>query len=119
MDYVAGGTTCTGKSEFAAVLRAWLASDHEAVIGEPSSFGGKPLIRVEIDGQRFHLNGDTRDEGVEEYLRVAREHGEDPLWHVIANNRGKVNAVAFGEPPQKIKFFYLYADQESSAPYTV
>jgi hypothetical protein len=119
MDYVPGGTTCQSKAEFAKVLRDWFASDHETIIGEPSTFGGKALIRLDLNGQLFHLNGDTRDEGVEAYLRLVKEHGENLIWHVIANNRGTVNAVAFGEPPQKIKYFYLYADQESGSPYTI
>ena len=119
MDYVPGGTTCHSKSELTQLLRDWLSSDHETVIGEPGNFGGKPLIRINLGGQRFHLNGDSRDEGVEAYLSLVEQHGDDMPWHVIANNRGKVNAVAFGEPPEKIRFFYLYADEESSSPYTV
>lgn len=119
MDYVTGGTECRSKADFADVLRNWLGSDHETVIGEPSSYGGKPVIWVELEGQRFHLNGDSRDEGVEQYLRLVDAHGPDLAWQVIANTHGKVNAVAFGEPPQKIKFFYLYAKDEASAPYAV
>lgn len=120
MDYIASGTQCQGKREFAQVLRDWLDSDRETVIGEPGSFGGKPLIRITVDGHKFHLNGDSRDEGVHAYLRRVDEHGSDDLpWQVIANQKGKVNAVAFGQPPEKIPYFYLYADDEASSPYTV
>ena len=119
MDYVPAGTECRSKSAFADVLRSWLRSDHETVIGQPSSYGGKPLILVDLGGQRFHLNGDTRDEGVEEYLRLVDRDGPDLPWHVIANQKGTVNAVAFGDPPAKIRYFYLYAKDEAPAPYVV
>lgn len=119
MDYIAAGTECRTKGEFAEVLRSWLRSDHEAVVGEPSSYGGKALVWVDLDGQRFHLNGDSRDEGVEDYLRLVDRHGADLPWHVVANTHGKVNAVAFGDPPQKIRYFYLYAKDEAAAPYVL
>lgn len=119
MDYVEAGTTCESKGAFERVLRDWLASDHETTIGEPGPYGAKPLILIKLDGQGFHLNADSRDDGVTEYLRLVDRHGPDVPWHVIANNRGRVNAVAFGEPPTKIQYFYLYTDDEADAPYTV
>ncbi len=119
MDYVEPGTECRSKQEFAQLLQRWLESDHETVIGEPSSYGGKPLVHVQLGGERFHLNGDTQDQGVEEYLRLVREHGPELPWHVVANQNGTVNKLAFGDPPQPIKRFYLYASSASAAPYSV
>lgn len=120
MHYIESGTTCSSKVEFASVLEQWLMhDDHEATIGQPTSYAGKALLWVELDGQRFHLNGDSQDKGVREYLGLVREQGTDLPWHVIANTHGKVNKVAFGEPPAALKHFYLYAKDEASAPYTV
>ena len=120
MEYIDPGTTCQSKAEFASVLQRWLEhEDREAVIGLPSTYGGKPLVRVDLDGQVFHLNGDTRDEGVKAYLDLVRRDGPDLRWHVVANQVGKVNKVAFGDPPAPVKYFYLYASQEAAAPYAV
>ena len=107
------------RPERAVLLDEWLEhEDREATIGKPSSFGGKPLVWVELGGDRYHLNGDSRDEGVREYLNLTREQGTDMPWQVIANTKGKVNKVAFGHPPGAIKYFYLYAKDEASAPHT-
>lgn len=116
--YVRAGTECASKAEFAAVLADWL--DHperEAVVGRPGSYGGKAVLRVEVDGVRFHLNGDTRDVAVRAYLALA--DGSEPDWHVIANAAGKVNKVAFGTPPKPLPYFYLYADHEAAEAFTV
>lgn len=117
--YVPAGRTCHGKGSFVAVLNAWLSGPHGETIGEPSSYGGKALIHVEVGGQGFHLNGDTKAAGVRQYLDLVSTHGPALPWHVVANASGKLNKVAFGEPPTPIRYFYLYADQEASAPYTV
>lgn len=118
--YVSAGITCVSKRDFAELLRGWLAHpERQAVIGEPTTFGGKPLVRVRINDQGFHLNGDTRDTGVREYLRLVEEHGADLAWHVMANTGGRINKVALGLPPAPIKYFYLYADEASPTPYDV
>lgn len=61
----------------------------------------------------------TQDQGVEEYLRLVREHGPDLSWRVVANQNGTVNKVAFGDPSLPTKYFYLYASTASAAPYSV
>lgn len=120
MHYVPAGTTCRSKAELAQVLESWLRhEDRETTIGEPSSFGGKALVHVELAGQRFHLNGDSRDSGVQAYLDLVRQHGAELPWHVVANANGKVNKVAFGEPPTAVQYLYLYASEQAQAPYTV
>lgn len=120
MQYVEGGTVVTSKADFANVLQRWLDDpDRETVIGQPGSFGGRALILVHIGDERFHLNGDTRDVGVGEYLELVKRSGAEMSWHVIANKAGKVNKVAFGDPPAPIPYFYLYADADATAPYTV
>ncbi|MCU1536573.1 MAG: hypothetical protein JWP82_924 [Humibacillus sp.] len=119
MEYIDGGTTCLSKAEFVSVLQRWLEHpDRESVIGLPGGFGGQPLVHVELGGQAFHLNGDTQDKGVQAYLELVREHGPELTWHIVANSKGRMNKVAFGEPPQPLRYFYLYATQEAAAPYT-
>ena len=120
MHYIEAGTTCSGKAAFARVLEVWLThEDREATVGQPSSYAGKALVWVELGGQRYHLNGDSQDKGVREYLDLVRRDGPDLPWHVIANQSGKVNKVAFGEAPAAVKYFYLYAKDEAHAPYTL
>ncbi len=119
MHYVPAGTVVTSKERFAEVLRRWLDhAEREAVIGQPSAYSGKPLIHVHLGTQRFTLNGDSRDTGIKEYLAHAKQHASAPQWHVVASRSGKVNKVAFGTSPAPIRYFYLYADDEASAPYT-
>jgi hypothetical protein len=120
MHYLGPGTTCHSKAQFAALLEDWLEhDDRETTIGQPSSFGGKALVHVVFGDHRFHLNGDTRDHGVRDYLDLVRREGPEPRWHVVANQAGKVNKVAFGDPPAAVKYFYLYASDDAAAPYTV
>lgn len=116
--YVGPGTTCDGKEEFSALLQAWLQGPHDATIGEPSSFGGKALIHIDVAGRRLHLNGDTKEPGVRRYLELVGAHGSDLPSHV-ANAAGKVNKVAFGDPPEPIRYFYLYADEPAASPYAL
>jgi hypothetical protein len=118
MHYIEAGRTCSSKTDFAEVLEQWIEhADRETTIGQPSTYAGKPLVWTELDGQRFYLNGDTRDAGVRKYLDLVRQTGPELPWHVIANTRGKVNKVAFGEPPTPLKHFYLYAKDEAASPY--
>ena len=120
MYYIEGGTVVTSKEDFARVLNSWLQHDErETVIGSPGTFGGRALIHVHLGAERLHLNGDTRDEGVRAYLELVRQHGTQLSWHVVANQSGKVNKVVFGKPKASIPYFYLYADDEASAPYSV
>ncbi len=120
MHYVEAGTVVTSKQDFARLLGLWLEhEDRETVIGPPGTYGGKALVHVQLGDDRFHLNGDSRDAGVRGYLDLVRQQGADLLWHVVANKVGKVNKVAFGAPAEPISYFYLYAYDEASAPYTV
>ena len=120
MHYVEGGTFVTSKEAFARLLESWLEHDErETVIGPPGTYGGKALIHVHLGAEHFHLNGDTRDEGVREYLDLVAQHGGQLPWHVVANQAGRVNKVAFGDAKAPIRYFYLYADNEASAPYIV
>lgn len=117
--HVLPGTVCDSKAQLASVLTEWLDNPHDDTIGEPSTYGGRALIHVDIDGRRFHLNGDSKEPGVRRYLDLVDLHGAGLPWHVVANQAGKVNKVAFGDPPEPIPYFYLYASEAAASPYTV
>lgn len=113
---IAPGTTCHSRAEFVAVLRAWLQNTQEQTIGEVENFGGKAWIRLVGDVPPCHLNVDTHRSGVERFLRLVDEHGADLEWHVVGNNRGQVNRIAFGPRREKLPKFYLYTDAALQAP---
>ena len=61
------------------MLGLWLDhAERETVIGPPGAYGGKALLHVRARDERFHLNGDSRDSGVEEYLDLVQQHGARP-----------------------------------------
>ena len=58
-------------------------------------------------GRAFHLNADTRRQGVLEYLALldADPHVD---WHVVPNARGHLDKAAFGPDLRIIPGLYLY-----------
>lgn len=92
-------------------LQAWLIEDELRIDGETEGYGNSAWVYVRDGGRLFRLNRDTKQQGVQEYLRLVRQFGPDLPWEVRPNNnlkRPKENAVAFGPQHMLIKRFYLY-----------
>jgi hypothetical protein len=96
------------REAFDALLAEWArARPAEATIGPVGDYGGKAWLHVRDLGRPFHLNVDTRREGVLAYLAMLEV---DPAleWHVVPNARGTPNKGAFGPQLRTIPGFYLY-----------
>jgi hypothetical protein len=83
-------------------------ADADAMIGGSPKAGNQPWLWVDRDGTRYYLNADTKGDGVAAYLALLARHGPALTWSIVANNRGKMNKVAFGPDRVKISGFYLY-----------
>jgi hypothetical protein len=96
------------KRELHLRFRAWLLTD-EATIGPGGEYPKSPYIHVQDDGRMFELDPDTKRKAVDEYMGIVDELGDDLEWKVVANRRGRENAVAFG--PNSVRLtntLYLY-----------
>lgn len=119
MTQVDKGHVCEDRRDFVELLRWWLETTSEPTIGDLGSYSGRPWLRVRAGSTLCHLNADTSRAGVQRFLELVREHGGDLEWRVVANQRGKVNRVAFGPAAERVKKFYLYTDDEMPAPITL
>src|SRR6266536_3410786 len=86
------------KPEFHKRLRAWLADTNEATIGppEPEVPGVVPWVHVHDGGAVYMLHADVKREAVGRYLHLVERHGDQLGWTIVANQRGKKNAVVYG-----------------------
>jgi hypothetical protein len=110
------GHECADRDDFTELLRWWFETTDDPTVGDVGSFGGKAWVHVTISGVACHLNADTGRPGVHRYLDLVREHVDGLPWFVIANARGNVNRVALGPDKEKVTKFYLYTDDNQSAP---
>jgi hypothetical protein len=58
--------------------------------------------------EKCRLHADATRDGISQLLRLRREAGGRLEWHVIANNRGNFNKIAFGPSKQVIPGVFLY-----------
>lgn len=93
---------------FYDLLHTWLTTTNEPTIGDVDNYTGHtPWLWVTAGGHDCRLHADSQREGIATLLRLHR--GTDHLeWHVVANNRGNFNKVAFGPTKQVIPGIYLY-----------
>jgi hypothetical protein len=96
------------KRELHLVLRDWLDGTEERIIGDESLQGRTPWIYIRESSQLFKLHSDTNRLGVQSYLEQLKSGGDDILWTIVKNQRGKMNAVAFGQGLFRVNGFYLY-----------
>jgi hypothetical protein len=113
------GRECETKAEFTELLRWWLENTTEDTIGDGGAFRGKAWIWVRAGGERCHLNADSTRKGMTRYLELARELGPGFPWHVIANNRGRVNKVVIEPDKTPTPGLFLYVETELQSPATL
>src|SRR4051812_36055370 len=90
---IQAGRECGSKAEFTELLRWWHETTQEKTVGDGGPFSGKAWIWVRAGGERCHLNADSNRDGIGRYLELARAHGPDLPWYVVANTRGRVNKI--------------------------
>ena len=98
------------RQDFDLWLLNWYKNTNEKTIGDIGNFGQQAFLWVKSNGSKFRLNADTKREGVETYLNLLKENDNSLNWSIVANMKGKINKVAFGENKIKIRGFYLYWD---------
>lgn len=95
------------KKDFFNVLRIWALfnnKDQKKTISK-KSYGGQPILWIKTELGLFYLNADTKMEGVLEF--VSNESND---WHIIPNNRGKLNKVTNHPKRIAINGLYLYKE---------
>ena len=95
----------SGKDLF-KMLEEWLVLNKDEsdskTIGS-SEIGVTPLIWVRLDGQLYHINSDSKLIGIKEFVS-----NKSNKWHIIKNNRGKLNRVTNDKHKIGIYGFYMY-----------
>jgi hypothetical protein len=97
------------KPEFHRRLRMWLAGTNDATIGPQDIDERTAWVHVQDGNSRYKLHADAHREAITAYLALVDQYGDDVEWTVIANQRGRENAVAFG--PDRVRpapLLYLY-----------
>jgi hypothetical protein len=105
------GTHFQSRAQLVAALEHWVAEGNDETIGD-LKFGRAPWISFDTSAGIADINADTRRDAIERMLRQTRD-GQP--WHVVANNRGKVNKVVFDQSDSH-EGWYSYLRQPLDAP---
>lgn len=97
-----------GIEEFNAYLTSWLGESFDKTLSEGSHYK-QNFLTVTIGGVECGLSGDTTREAVTKYL-IASETS-DPVFVVVANQKGVFNRVVLGHQEEPIPGFYLYTKE--------
>ena len=104
--YLPEGLRVAGKAALVDLLRGWLSLSRAPTIGD-GSFGRRPWLFVDVDGQAVVLNADTKRAAVETFVRDNGPNPERP-WRVIANCDGSINKVLPGPGRDPLPGWYAY-----------
>lgn len=93
------------KEEFNDILKGFKIYNRgkSGVTIGTESIGRTPLLWLSIHGKEYHLNSDTKIEGINQYYL---NKGND--WKIIENLNGTKNKVTNLEGGDDIPGFYLY-----------
>lgn len=105
------GTHFESRARLVAALERWVNEGNDETIGD-LQFGRAPWISFDTSAGIADINADTRRDAIERMLRQTRD-GQP--WHVVANNRGKVNKVVFDQNDSH-EGWYSYLRQPLDAP---
>jgi len=94
-------------------LLHWFEATDDLFIGADAVYRRTGWIHVRHGSTFFVLNADTKRESVNEYLQLVDRYGNDLLWEVVENERGRMTAVAYGPENYRLKSFYLYVAREA------
>ncbi|WP_277455359.1 hypothetical protein [Janibacter sp. DB-40] len=94
--------------EFNAYLTDWLGESYDKTLAE-GSYYKQNFLTVTIGGVECGLSGDTTRAAVTKYL-IAYETS-DPVFVVVANQKGVFNRVVLGHGGEPIPGFYLYTKE--------
>lgn len=95
------------KDDFVDALKRCLSNCDRDTVGMIRSRGDLKWAWVEFADERFHLNADTRREGMEAF--IANDAAGQRLWYVVENERGRWNKVTNRSDKNPIENFFFYA----------
>lgn len=107
------GTHFHDRSQLVEALKRWVEETDEDTIGA-LAFGRAPWLSFDTSAGLVDLNADTRRTAVERMLQHARRQ-PSATWHVIENNRGRINKVVF-HPNDTHEGWYAYLRDPLAAP---
>lgn len=96
----------TKKNQLYELLKMWceITEEPNDTIGDLDIHNkNSPIITLNIDNCSFYINADTKRKGVKQFLSNI-----DRDWHIIKNNRGKLNKVTNDPEYEPIEGFYMY-----------
>ncbi|MFG0247755.1 MAG: hypothetical protein ACF8OB_02620 [Phycisphaeraceae bacterium JB051] len=96
------------KKQFHIHLQQWLKNNDEVMVGPEEVIGCTNWIYIKDKQSIYALHADTKYPAVEQYLQLVALYGDDMEWHIVASQRGKMTAVAYGPEKRRIKPFYMY-----------
>ena len=106
------GTHFRSRSELVEALQRWHDETDEDTIGD-LKFARAPWLSFDTSAGIADVNADTRRSAIERMLRHP-SRAEAP-WHVVENNRGKVNKIVF-DPSDTHEGWYAYLRDPLAAP---
>jgi hypothetical protein len=99
-------------------LREWVAATARSDVIDPTigpisnacgPIGVSAWVHVRDDGGGlFCLHADVKRSSVVKYLERVDRHGDGLAWTVVPNQRGRMNAVAYGPDAVRITPYYFY-----------
>jgi hypothetical protein len=97
------------RHELYRLLDGWMKTTNEETVGDVANHAGVTAwVWVSVGDHTCRLHADATREGVSKLLQMNREVDGELDWHVIANNRGNFNKVAFGDDKRVIPGIFLY-----------
>jgi hypothetical protein len=102
----------------ASLLEEWLAASDRPTVGDVATFGGSPIIVVDLGDDSFVVNRDTKRPAVEAFIRACADRGDATQlsWHVTANSRGAINRVSYRDDDAATPGWYAYLRQPAASP---
>jgi hypothetical protein len=97
------------KAELHHRFRHWLQNTDDHIIGPPAEDERTAWVHVRDGERRYKLHADANRRAIEEYMQLVATFGDNIEWHVVENQRGRLNAVAFGTQAVPLSnTLYLY-----------
>jgi hypothetical protein len=101
------------RRDFYELLHGWFKTTSEPTVGDVANYSGVTAwVWVQVGQHRCRLHADATRDGVAQLLEMRAAEGGELEWHVVANNRGNFNKVAFGRDKRVLPGVYLYLDQK-------
>ena len=87
-----------------------MSSTKDEIVGAPASAGVATWVYVSDGGLTYGLHADASRAAVARYLELVDTNGEDLEWTPVPNQRGKLNAIAYGPEKLRLTAFYFYLE---------